>query len=181
MRNFDSANRRLQIVVRLRGSAAGFQHVRQRRQSILKPGFGGGEHGLRILQVRVGRFLQPFGVEQTVISLHDLENYIAVRVVELKIGSQQIAATDVDFLGSAAEVKHNVVENEDGRKSFHRLPLKDGSEENVVPGTACQRSRCHGGIQSGLADTEIRGSGPRVFPRNPGLRIILLGNVHQLG
>ena len=70
MRNLGRANGGLQIVVGLRGRAAGFQNVGQGRQTQVQPCLGRLVHGLSVLQVRVGSFLQPFGVEQAVISLH---------------------------------------------------------------------------------------------------------------
>ena len=83
-------DRRLQIVVRLRSSAAGLEYVGQRRQAEFETRFGGLLHGLRILEVGFRRILLPFGVEHVIIRRHHLEDNLAMGVVEEEVGGQQI-------------------------------------------------------------------------------------------
>ena len=109
MRDLRCPDRRLQIVVRLRSSAASLKHVGQRRQSELKTCFGCFLVSLRILQVGFRHILLPFGVEHVIIRRHHLEDNLAVGVIEEEISAQQIGPAGGDLLRAPAEVEDDVV------------------------------------------------------------------------
>ncbi len=110
MRDLRCPDRRLQIVVGLSSSAAGFKHVGQRCQAELETRFRGLLVGLRILEVGFRHILLPFGVEHVIIRRHHLEDNLAMRVVEDEIGGQQIGPADGDLLHAPAEVEDDVVD-----------------------------------------------------------------------
>jgi hypothetical protein len=98
VRDLRRPNRRLQIVVCLCSRAAGLEHIGQRRQPEIQARLRRLLHGLRVLEVGFRRILLPFGVQHPVVRCHDLEDDLAVRVVEKEVGGQQIVPADGNLL-----------------------------------------------------------------------------------
>ncbi len=71
----------------------------------MKPCFGSVLHRLRVFQVGFLSTLLTLAVEHPVIGFHDLEDNLAVGVVEKKVGGQQITSTDGHLIQSSAEVE----------------------------------------------------------------------------
>jgi hypothetical protein len=77
------------------------------------------------------RVFLAFAVEYPVIRFHDLEDNLAVSVVEEEVGCQEIASADGHLLQSPAEVENNVIHDHGRRKGAERLAKPIRREKDI--------------------------------------------------
>ena len=146
----------------------------------MKAGLGGVLYCLRILQIRFLSFFLAFAIQHPIVGCHDLEDNFAMRIVEKKIGSKQIAATDGHLLQSPAKIEDNVVQDKGWRVCAAGLTDEIRREKNLATVGLRKRQRSHGGIETCFGNSQLGGAGFGVFPRDACIGIILFRDVHQL-
>jgi len=66
--------------------------------------------GLRILQAHLSRFALALRVQQAVVRGGDLEDELAMGVIELEVGDEEVGLGDIDAAAAATEVKDKILD-----------------------------------------------------------------------
>ena len=138
-------------------------------------------HGAGVRETRAGGILLARGIEQPVVRVRDLEDDLAVGVVEGEVGGKRLCASGVDSAGSPAEVEDHVrqIEREPGTPDVLALEIRPDQDLRTVG--LRERSGSQRRVQLASRDAQCRRLRPRPFPRHASVGIVPLRQIDELG
>ena len=178
--NFLRTDSRLQIKLRLRGGALGFEQVGARGEALVETVLRGLLHGLRVGEVGLGGLRLRGGAEHAVISFFDLIDDAAMGVVEAEICSKQLRGSRLDA-GGASEVEDGVVQLDGEVGGGDGLAEEIGVDEQRLAANVSGGDGAEDGIPLAPGDASSCGLCFGALPAESRLRIVLLGKINEFG